>query len=73
MFVIDWATSGWYPSFWEYSTTLYACGGWRDDWPAYVPEMMEEFPSHFAWLNKFRHEIWFLNILPSDAIAMIRD
>lgn len=59
VFIIDWATSGWYPSYWEYSTTMFACGEWRDDWPARVPELMIEFPSQYIWLSTVRNEIWF--------------
>lgn len=59
VFIIDWDTSGWYPSYWEYATTMFACGEWKGDWHVYVAEMMDEFPTHYIWLYTVRNEIWF--------------
>lgn len=30
--LLDWELSGWYPSYWEYSRAVNACGRWEDDW-----------------------------------------
>ncbi|KAH6664257.1 hypothetical protein B0J14DRAFT_493782, partial [Halenospora varia] len=30
--IVDWETVGWYPSYWEYSKAIFACGRRADDW-----------------------------------------
>ena len=56
--IVDWAASGWYPSYWEYATAMFACGRWMDDWNVYLAQILEEFPNHYAWLNTIRVEMW---------------
>lgn len=34
--IIDWEVAGWYPSYWEFSRALFACGRWDDDWHEWV-------------------------------------
>ena len=49
--VIDWATAGWYPSFWEYGTAIRACIGFRDDWHAWVGKILDCFYGEWAWFH----------------------
>ncbi|KAH7140893.1 kinase-like domain-containing protein [Dactylonectria macrodidyma] len=56
--IVDWATAGWYPSYWEYGISMFACGDWKDDWHAYVAEILEEFPSHYVWVLMLRLDMW---------------
>ncbi|KAI1313181.1 kinase-like protein [Xylaria venustula] len=55
--IIDWATSGWYPIWWEYAMAMQA-SRWDDDWHRYTPKWMSEFPNHYAWLHMLLSEIW---------------
>lgn len=41
--IIDWEFAGWYPSYWEYSRTLFACGRWNDDWDIWVDKILDPF------------------------------
>lgn len=56
--IIDWAASGWYPTYWEYAITMFAFGGWEDDWHRYIPKMLSEFPNQYSWLNMLRLEMY---------------
>ncbi|KAL9618510.1 MAG: hypothetical protein Q9160_006766 [Pyrenula sp. 1 TL-2023] len=39
--LIDWETAGWYPSYWEYARTIFACGPWDDDWNVWVDKFLK--------------------------------
>lgn len=56
--IIDWATSGWYPSFWEYAKAIFACGQWLDDWPDYLAIVLDEYPNQYLWINTLITDIW---------------
>ncbi|KAF7550153.1 hypothetical protein G7046_g8108 [Stylonectria norvegica] len=56
--IVDWAASGWYPSYWEYATAMFACGNWRDDWHVYLAKILDEYPNQFAWMKTLRIEMW---------------
>ncbi|KAI0433406.1 hypothetical protein F5Y09DRAFT_328963 [Xylaria sp. FL1042] len=56
--ILDWAFSGWYPTWWEYSITITGCGAWKDDWHSYIPKVLDEFPSQHVWLHLLRLEMW---------------
>ncbi|KAE9380835.1 phosphotransferase enzyme family protein [Stipitochalara longipes BDJ] len=55
--MIDWEAAGWYPSFWEYAMTLFACR-WDDDWHSWVVKILDEYPNEYAWMNMLLREIW---------------
>lgn len=57
--IIDWAEAGWYPSYWEYAVSMFCCGRWKNDWHAYVPDILEqEYPNHYVWINMIFLELW---------------
>ncbi|WEW57767.1 hypothetical protein PRK78_003234 [Emydomyces testavorans] len=56
--LVDWQTSGWYPSYWEYSMATLAAG-WDDDWHQSVSLVLDSFDAEFPWLNLLYQEIWF--------------
>lgn len=56
--VVDWATSGWYPSYWEYALATYSCGLWNNDWHKYIAQVLEEFPNQYSWMATLRTELW---------------
>ncbi|KAI0551591.1 kinase-like domain-containing protein [Xylaria curta] len=56
--IIDWAPSGWYPTYWEYAVATICCGRWKDDWHCYIAKMLDEFPDQYAWLYLLRIEMW---------------
>jgi serine/threonine protein kinase len=56
--ILDWAASGWYPQYWEYATTLHACGLWEDDWHVYATKILDEFPNEYMWMRTLRLEMW---------------
>lgn len=43
--LVNWATSGWYPSYWEYTMAMFACGNWEDNWHAFVGRIFDEYVS----------------------------
>ncbi|KGQ10237.1 hypothetical protein BBAD15_g4413 [Beauveria bassiana D1-5] len=57
--IIDWAASGWYPVYWEYSVAVCAHKGWLSDWHTYIGLFLDEYPNHFAWMSRLRMERWF--------------
>ncbi|KAF5535259.1 phosphotransferase enzyme family [Fusarium phyllophilum] len=56
--LLDWESSGWYPSYWEYAMTVYAARAWDDDWHVYIAKILEEFPTHFVWIQTLHIEMW---------------
>ncbi|TVY25786.1 hypothetical protein LHYA1_G004602 [Lachnellula hyalina] len=56
--VVDWETSGWYPSYWEYSKAMFACGRWYDDWNFWVGKIMDEHFTEWAWVDMVMRECW---------------
>ncbi|KAI1254016.1 hypothetical protein MGN70_004411 [Eutypa lata] len=56
--LIDWETAGWFPEYWEYALSMFACGAWEDDWHAYVAKILDEYPNEFAWFDMLRRELW---------------
>lgn len=56
--IIDWEFAGWYPSYWEYARTIFACGGWEDDWSVWVDGILETFRNEYVWTNMFLSELW---------------
>jgi len=56
--IIDWEFSGWYPSYWEYARTIFACGKWDDDWNIWVDNILEPFRNEYVWNNMLLSELW---------------
>ena len=56
--IVDFGASGWYPSYWEYATAMFAFEAQKDDWHVYVGKILEEYPNHYAWMNILRLEMW---------------
>ncbi|KAF2874599.1 hypothetical protein BDV95DRAFT_627222 [Massariosphaeria phaeospora] len=56
--IIDWEFGGWYPSYWEYARTIFACGRWDDDWSLWVDGILEPFRNEYVWTNMFLLELW---------------
>ncbi|KAJ3496156.1 hypothetical protein NLG97_g2862 [Lecanicillium saksenae] len=61
--IIDWAMSGWYPTYWEY---VAAISGFDssftrplDDWCTFLVSFLEEFPNHLAWTHVIRKSKYF--------------
>ncbi|WQF82517.1 Putative aminoglycoside phosphotransferase, protein kinase-like domain superfamily [Colletotrichum destructivum] len=48
--IIDWEAAGWYPSFWEYSTAMFSCR-WDNDWHSWIPQILDEHPNEYAWMD----------------------
>ncbi|KAH8884177.1 kinase-like protein [Thozetella sp. PMI_491] len=57
--IIDWEFASWYPTYWEYSTAIYANGGWSDDWHEYIRMVLDEYPTQSLWLSNMKNEMWF--------------
>ncbi len=57
--ILDWQTVGWYPRYWEYAATLFGCGLWADDFHAWVPKFLDEYPNEYLWLANIRTFLWF--------------
>ncbi|KAI6859630.1 hypothetical protein KC338_g2617 [Hortaea werneckii] len=56
--ILDWESSGWYPSYWEYSTAFCALGKWDDDWCLHLRRVMEPADSEAAWVKPIRLEMF---------------
>ncbi|OAA55442.1 phosphotransferase enzyme family protein [Cordyceps fumosorosea ARSEF 2679] len=56
--MIDWDVAGWYPAYWEYAVAICAHAMWPNDWPSHVGLFLDEYPNHFAWMNRLRMERW---------------
>lgn len=56
--VIDWEIAGWYPSYWEYARSIFACGRWNDDWSVYVDKVLDPFLNEWAWMDMLLKELW---------------
>ncbi|SPQ24223.1 f46cd932-4b93-4b0d-8228-314bcff1d398 [Thermothielavioides terrestris] len=60
--LLDWEMAGWYPRYWEYATAIFGCGGWSqwtDDFHAWVPKFLDEYPNEYLWLGNIRSFLWF--------------
>ncbi|EJT79711.1 hypothetical protein GGTG_04795 [Gaeumannomyces tritici R3-111a-1] len=57
--LIDWEAAGWYPSYWEYTLAMTACGRWESDWHEFVADMLEEeYPTEYLWFEMLLRELW---------------
>ncbi|KAK6714989.1 hypothetical protein SNK04_005914 [Fusarium graminearum] len=56
--IIDWEYSSWYPVYWEYSTAMFANGGWRDDWGEYLRIILDEYPNEAVWICQMKTQMW---------------
>ena len=57
--ILDWETAGWYPRYWEYAATIFGCGQWVDDFHAWVPKFLDEYPNEYLWLGNIRTFLWY--------------
>ena len=55
--IVDWASAGWHPVYWEYATAVFAVGAWRDDWHVSFGQILDEYPNQYAWLNYLQVEM----------------
>ncbi|KAL4730965.1 hypothetical protein ACLX1H_003007, partial [Fusarium chlamydosporum] len=54
--IIDWEYASWYPNYWEYSSAIFANGGWRDDWEEYLRMILDEYPNEALWVANMKTE-----------------
>jgi thiamine kinase-like enzyme len=52
--LIDWAASGWYPSYWEYCHLATMLVGYEDDWWEWVPVILDEYVAELGWMESHR-------------------
>lgn len=57
MTLIDWATAGWYPSYWEYSLSMIS-SRWHDGWDGWVAKVLQPFDAEFPWLQMLYLDLW---------------
>ncbi|KAK4234507.1 kinase-like domain-containing protein [Achaetomium macrosporum] len=57
--ILDWQSAGWYPSYWEYAVALFCCGLWTDDFHAWMPKFLDEYPNEYLWLANIRTFLWY--------------
>lgn len=55
---IDWEFAGWYPSYWEYARTIFACGRWDNDWNDLVDKVLVPHRNEYAWIEMLLRELW---------------
>ncbi|KAL9110518.1 MAG: hypothetical protein Q9227_004876 [Pyrenula ochraceoflavens] len=58
MKIIDWESAGWYPSYWDYSRAVFACGPWEDDWSVWIDRFLEPAFNECAWTMIYLEECW---------------
>ena len=56
--IIDWETSGWYPSCWEYCCLMTQMGP-DQDWGDLVPEILDEYVDELACMASHRDLVMF--------------
>ena len=56
--MIDWEFAGWYPSYWEFTKALFACGRFEDGWSHWLLQILEPFWTEYSWLNTMMYELW---------------
>ncbi|KAJ4527774.1 hypothetical protein HRR83_000528 [Exophiala dermatitidis] len=54
--ILDWEVAGWYPTYWEYASTIFAAW-FEDDWYRWIPQFLETFPNEYAWYAMVAQEI----------------
>jgi hypothetical protein len=52
--LIDWARSGWYPSYWEYCHFATMLVGYEDDWWEWAPVILDEYVAELGWMESHR-------------------
>ncbi|KAL2138109.1 hypothetical protein VTI28DRAFT_7466 [Corynascus sepedonium] len=57
--LLDWEWAGWYPRYWEYAIAVFGCGFWVDDFHAWVPKFLDEYPNEYLWLATIRGFLWY--------------
>jgi aminoglycoside phosphotransferase (APT) family kinase protein len=57
--LLDWEFSGWYPSYWEHSKTLFA-SWWDDDWGLWVNRIFapDLYLNEWVWMRMLLLELW---------------
>lgn len=49
--IIDWECSAWYPSYWEYTNSLWTSRRWSDDWFRFVGEFLDTYVVEFKCME----------------------
>jgi hypothetical protein len=57
--ILDWHTAGWYPRYWEYAAAMFSCGRWAEDFHAWIPKFLDEYPNEYLWLANIRSFLWY--------------
>ncbi|KAK3317915.1 kinase-like domain-containing protein [Apodospora peruviana] len=55
--IIDWAFSGWYPHYWEYTSAWHG-NALRPDWQALLDRILERQPDEVIKMEKTRQKWW---------------
>lgn len=55
--IIDWATSGWYPTYWEYCSASWAFR-WEDDWSQKIESVIKPYRAEYPWMQLLTNELW---------------
>lgn len=49
--IIDWECSAWYPSYWEYTNSLWTSRRWEDDWYKFLGEFLDKHVVKFKCVD----------------------
>ncbi|KAK4250456.1 hypothetical protein C7999DRAFT_38529 [Corynascus novoguineensis] len=51
--------AGRYPRYWESATAIFGCGWWADDFRAWIPKFLDEYPNEYLWLGNTGTFLWY--------------
>jgi serine/threonine protein kinase len=55
--ILDWGTSGWYPTYWEYCLASLSFR-FDDDWPRRVEDVLKPYRAEYAWMQILSNDLW---------------
>ncbi|CAN8095480.1 unnamed protein product [Discula destructiva] len=55
--IIDWECSAWYPSYWEYSNSLWTSRRWNDDWFRFLGQVLDKHVVEFKTMENLLSDL----------------
>lgn len=55
--IIDWECSAWYPSYWEYTNSLWTSRRWSDDWFRFLGKFLDTYVVEFKCMENLLNDL----------------
>jgi thiamine kinase-like enzyme len=57
--LIDWESAAWWPSYYDYSTALFGCHRFQDDWHHWLEKVLDPCLKEAPWVLMLINELYY--------------